>query len=301
MRNWLIIISMIAVFALLAGCSNQQNIDIEVTKPLTFSKDKEMPFEIKVTEEGKAVEELEITAQLSMVNMDHGTVDATFEEGEAGLYSTNVKLSMAGDWEVVYTINRDGKTFEKVYQYKVEKAAGVATINGELITTEDIEFYRFINKLHIAISRSEDEKRLSGKELEEALSYWDSQEKLNDNQNQLLTQIIRLRAMALLGQEKGHEATSDEVEKALETVRAQYGQHEVAKEMIKEYGEERFWLTEEKQYQLIVLSQKVQGDLVAKVKEENPNVNEHEISFLAQKEYEELLVSQVNSLEVEIF
>jgi CRISPR/Cas system CSM-associated protein Csm2 small subunit len=300
MRNWLMI-SMIAVFALLAGCSNQQNIDIEVTKPLTFSQDKEMPFEIKVTEEGKAVEELEITAQLSMVDMDHGTVDAAFEEGEAGLYSTNVKLSMAGDWEVVYTINRDGKSFEKVYQYKVEKAAGVATINGELITTEDIEFYRFINKLHIAISRSEDEKRLSGKELEEALSYWDSQEKLNDNQNQLLTQIIRLRAMALLGQEKGHEATSDEVEKALETVRAQYGQHEVAKEMIKEYGEEKFWLTEEKQYQLIVLSQKVQGDLVAKVKEENPNVNEQEISFLAQKEYEELLVSQVNSLEVEIF
>jgi hypothetical protein len=296
-----LIISLIAVFALLAGCSNNENIDLEVTKPLTFSKDKEMPFEIKVTEDGKAVEGLEITAQISMVDMDHGTVDTTFEEVESGVYSSNVKLSMAGDWEVVYTINRDGKTIEKVNQYKVEKAAGVATINGELITTEDIEFYRFINKLHIAISRSEDEKRLTGKELEEALAYWDSQEKLNDNQNQLLTQIIRLRAMALLGQEKGHEATSDEVEKALMTVRAQYGQHEIAQDMIKKYGEERFWLTEEKQYQLIVLSQKVQGDLVAKVKEENPNVNDQEISFLAQKEYEELLVSQVNSLEVEIF
>jgi hypothetical protein len=300
MKNWLII-SIIAVFAFLAGCSSNENIEIEVTKPLTFSKDKEMPFEVKVTEDGKAVEGLEMTAQISMVNMDHGTVDATFEEVEVGLYSANVKLSMAGDWEVVYTIDRDGKTFDKVNQYKVEKSAGVATINGELITTEDIEFYRFINKLHISISRSEDEKRLSGKELEEANAYWDSQEKLNDNQNQLLTQIIRLRAMALLGQEKGHEATSDEVEKALETVRAQYGQHEIAQEMIKEYGVDRFWLTEEKQYQLIVLSQKVQGDLVAKVKEENPNVNDQEISFLAQKEYEELLVSQVNSLEVEIF
>jgi hypothetical protein len=300
MRNWLMI-SMIVVLALLAGCSNNQNIDIEVTKPLTFSQDKEMPFEIKVTEEDKAVKGLKITAELAMVDMDHGTVDATFEEGEDGLYTTKVKLSMAGDWEVVYSIDRDGKTIEKVYQYKVEKAAGVATINGELITTEDIEFYRFINKLHIAISRSEDEKRLSGKELEEAHTYWDSQEKLNDNQNQLLTQIIRLRAMALLGQEKGHEATSDEVEKALVTVRAQYGQHKVAQDMIKEFGEERFWMTEEEQYQLIVLSQKVQADLVAKVKEEHPTVNEQEISFLAQKEYEELLVSQVNSLEVEIF
>lgn len=293
--------SIITVFALLAGCSGNQNIDIEVTKPLTFSEEKEMPFEIKITEDDKAVEDLEISATLSMVDMDHGTYDVTFEETEAGTYSATTKLSMAGDWEAVYTVERDGKTFEKVVQYKVEKSKGVATINGEVITSEDIEFYRFINKLHIAISRSADEKKYSGKELEDALAYWDAQEKMNENQNQLLTQIIRLRAMALLGEEKGHKATPEEVKAAIETVRKQYAEHEIAQELIKEFGEEKFWATEEKQYQLIILSQKVQQDLIAKVKKENPSVNDQEVSYLAQKEYEDLLVSQVNSLKIEIF
>jgi hypothetical protein len=299
MKN-LLYISIISLFALLAGCSSNQNVKVETTKPIYFSKE-EKPVEIKVTEDGKAVEGLKITAEFSMVDMDHGTHEASYEEVGDGIYSSELALPMGGDWEAVYTIERDGKTFEKVEQYKVEKNPGVATINGELISAEDIEFYRFINKLHVAISRSEDEKNLTGEKLDEALAYWDAQEKLNDNQNQLLTQIIRLRAMALLGAEKGHEASAGEVETALATVRAQYGQHEVAQEMIAEFGEERFWTIEEKQYQLIVLSQKVQQDLVAKVKKENPAVNDQEISFLAQKEYEELLVSQVNSLDIEIF
>jgi hypothetical protein len=299
MRN-LLYISIISLFALLAGCSSNQSVELETTKPIYFSEE-EKPVEIKVTEDGKAVEGLKINAEFSMVDMDHGTYEASYEEVGDGVYSSELALPMGGDWEAVYTIERDGKTFEKVEQYKVEKNPGVATINGELITAEDLEFYRFINKLHVAISRAEDEKNLTGEKLDEALAYWDAQEKLNDNQNQLLTQIIRLRAMALLGAEKGHEASADEVETALATVRAQYGQHEVAQEMIAEFGEERFWTIEEKQYQLIVLSQKVQQDLVANVKKENSAVNDQEISFLAQKEYEELLVSQVNSLEIEIF
>lgn len=300
MKKWLFI-SIIALFVMLAGCSAKPNINIETTKPLYFSKDKEMPLEIKVTEDGKAAKDLKINAKISMVGMDHGTIDVTFKEEKNGLYQANAKVSMPGKWEAVYTIDREGKTVEKVVQYEVEKNPGVATINGKLVTTDDIEFYRFINKLHIAISRSEDEKRLTGKELEEALAYWDSQEKMNDNQNQLITQIIRLRAMALLGTEKGYEATSDEIEKAIETVRAQYALHEVATNMIKEFGEEKFWSIEEKQYEMIVLSEKVQQDLIAKVKKENPKVNDQEISYLAQKEYEDLLVSQVNSLKIVIF
>lgn len=300
MRN-LIWFSLVGLLALLVGCSADQNVEIEVTKPLTFAKATETPFEIKVTEDGKAVEGLAISAELSMVDMDHGTVEAAFVESEPGTYSTNVKLSMAGDWEVVYKVEHDGKTFEKVEQYKVEKSEGVATINGELITHEDIEFYKFINKLHIAITRAEGEKNLTGEKLDEARAYWDSQEKLNENQNTLLTQIIRLRAMALLGAEKGHKASDEEVAAAVETVREQYSAQPVAVDMIKDFGEDRFWDIEKKQYNLIVLSQKVQQDLIADVKKENPTVNDQEIAYLAQKKYEELLVSQVNSLEIKIF
>jgi hypothetical protein len=51
---------------------------------------------------------------------------------------------------------------------------------------------------------------------------------------------------------------------------------------------------------MIVMSQKVQKDLLEKVKKENPKAGEQEVYYLAQKEYEELLVSQVNSLSIEI-
>ncbi|MCM3764105.1 hypothetical protein [Neobacillus niacini] len=51
---------------------------------------------------------------------------------------------------------------------------------------------------------------------------------------------------------------------------------------------------------MIVLSKKVQSDLVTKVKKENPSYGEQEVLFQAQKQYEDLLVSQVNSLEIEI-
>ena len=83
-------------------------------------------------------------------------------------------------------------------------------------------------------------------------------------------------------------------------MQGQYNQYETAKAMITQFGEEAFWEIEKQQYQLIVLSQKVQNDLVAQVKKENPKMGEQEVFFQAQKLYEELLVSQVNSLEIVI-
>lgn len=232
--------------------------------------------------------------------MDHGKYEVNFTEEEKGIYSSEVELPMAGEWEIVFTISEDGKEVEKVIEYDVKEPEGVATINGDWVTTEDIEFYRFINELHIAINREQAEEKYEGKELEGALANLDDQEQAVQDQNTLLTQIIRLRSVALLGLEKGHEASSEEVKKAIESVREQYGQSQAAQNLIKEFGEDKFWDKQEKQYELIVLSQKVQTDLINKVKEANPDVNEQEILYQAQKQYEELLVSQVNSLNIVI-
>jgi hypothetical protein len=68
--------------------------------------------------------------------------------------------------------------------------------------------------------------------------------------------------------------------------------------MIKEYGEKSFWNKELSQYQLIVLSKKVQQDVMNKVKKANPKAEEKEIYFLANKEYEELLISQMGTLKI---
>ncbi|SDN00078.1 FixH family protein [Bacillus sp. OK048] len=286
--------------AILAGCSSDPKYKIEVTKPIYFQADTEVPFEIMVTEEEKAVEGLDVSAAFSMTNMDHGMTEVTLTEGSEGKYGGNVKLPMGGKYEIAFTLEKDGKKTEEVIDYEVKKPEGVASINGDWITNENLDFYKFINSLQLAINRETDQKRYTGDQLKEALSYWDSQEKVVEDKNQLLTQIIRLRAMAMLAEEKGHTASAAEIDTEINKVRDQYNQFESAKAMIKEYGEEKFWETEKQQYQLIVLSQKVQKDMIEKVNKENPEMAQQEINFQAQKQYEELLVSQVNSLKIQV-
>ncbi|WP_419954940.1 FixH family protein [Neobacillus niacini] len=286
--------------ALLGGCSAGPDYSIEITKPIYQEPDKEMPMEIQVKEKDKGVTGLDVTAEFSMTNMDHGMTKAELTEGEDGIYSGNVELPMPGKYEILFILEKDGDKTEKVISYEVEKPNGVASINGEWITYEDLDFYKLINYLQLAINRETDQKRYTGDQLKESLAYWTAQEKLVEDQNQLLTQIIRLRSMAMLAEEKGHTATDAEIETELNKVRAQYDQFASAKAMINEYGEEKFWETEKQQYQLIVLSQKVQKDMIEKVKKENPEMSQQEINFQAQKQYEELLVSQVNSLKIEI-
>ncbi|MFE8697784.1 FixH family protein [Cytobacillus sp. FJAT-53684] len=299
MKKGLYSISFVLLF-MLAACSSGSSLEITVEKELYFQKEKTSEFAIKVTDQDEPVEDLEITAEFAMVDMDHGKYEVNFTEEEKGIYSSEVELPMAGEWEIVFTISEDGKEVEKVIEYDVKEPEGVATINGDWVTTEDIEFYRFINELHIAINREQAEEKYEGKELEGALANLDDQEQAVQDQNTLLTQIIRLRSVALLGLEKGHEASREEVKKAIESVREQYGQSQAAQNLIKEFGEDKFWDKQEKQYELIVLSQKVQTDLINKVKEANPDVNEQEILYQTQKQYEELLVSQVNSLNIVI-
>jgi hypothetical protein len=293
-------LGILLLIALLTGCASGPDYKVTVTKDLYFVKDTAMPFEIKVTENKKAVKGLDVSAELSMTKMDHGSYDVKLEEGKNGTYSGKVNLPMGGKYEAALTLEKDGKKTEKVIEMNVTKPEGVAKINGEWITDEDISFYKLINKIQLEINREGAKKKYKAKQLEEELAYLESQEKTIEDKNQLLTQIIRLRAIALLASEKGHKATDAEVDAALLKAREQYNQYEPAKKLINEYGEEKFWATEKQQYQMIVMSQKVQMDLINKVKKENPKAGEQEIYFQAQKEYEELLVSQVNSLKIEI-
>jgi hypothetical protein len=293
-------LAVLLVLVILAGCNADPEYKIEVTKPIYHQPDKEMPFEIKVSEKEEAASGLTVSAEFSMTNMDHGTTEVELTEKEDGIYSGAVKLPMTGKYEIFFTLEKDEKKAEQVLNYEVKQPEGVASIDGKWITYEDVDFYKFINYLQLAINRENDQKRYTGDQLKEALSYWESQEKLIQDQNQLLTQIIRLRSMAMLAEEKGHTASDAEVEAEINKVRGQYNQFESAKAMINEYGEEKFWETEKQQYQMIVLSQKVQKDIIEKVKKENPDMAQQEINFQAQKQYEELLVSQVNSLKIEI-
>ncbi|GHH98001.1 FixH family protein [Neobacillus kokaensis] len=295
-----LIYALVLLVAMLTGCSSGSNYTIKVTKEVYFQQDKASPIEIKVTDGGKAVKGLTVTAELSMANMDHGTSDVTLKEAADGVYSGEAQLPMNGKYEAAFMLVKDGDKAEKVIELNVGKPKGVAAINGKWITADDLAFYKMINQLQLAINREAANQKYSGTQLEEELAYLDSQEKLAVDENQLLTQIIRLRAMALLAEEKGHQALDLEVEKAVVQAREQYSEYDAAMKLIKEYGEDQFWDAEKTQFQMIVLSKKVQQDVLAQVKKENPKAGEQEVLYLAQQKYEELLVSQVNSLKIEI-
>jgi hypothetical protein len=299
MKKWILLA--VALFVgLLAGCSSSPDYKVDITKPLYFQKDQDSSFEIKVTDNKKPVTGLDISAELSMANMDHGDAKVILKEEKKGLYTGKVKLQMDGKYEMAFTLKKGNKKSEKVFDYEVKKPEGVASINGEWIKNEDLEFYEVINKIQFAINRETAQKKYSGKQLEDELAYLDSQEKMADDKNQLLTQIIRLRSMAMLAEEKGHKASTEEVNASLAKAKQQYDQFESAKNLIQQFGEDKFWSIEEEQYKMIVLTQQVQKDVIAQVKKENPNVGEQEINFQAEKKYEDLLVEQINSLKIEI-
>jgi hypothetical protein len=166
---------------------------------------------------------------------------------------------------------------------------------------EEIRFYQLSSQLNIVISKEMDKTKYNEKELKEKLTYWERQEKYVHDVNAALTHLIELHSMALLAKEKGHSIAKDEVERAITMLRHQYNQYKIAEEMIKKYGEEKFWEKQEKYSELKLLANKVFDDIVQEVKKANPNIRKEEVSYLAQKKYEELLISQVDSLDIDLY
>ncbi|MCQ6280312.1 FixH family protein [Bacillus sp. EB600] len=296
-----ILLVLLLMAAMLAGCSSGPDYKVDVTKPLYFVKDKAAPFEIKVTEKGKAIKGLTVTAEMEMANMDHGTETAKLKESDSGHYSGKSKLPMDGKYKITFTMTKAKVKSETTIDYTVKKAQGLATINGKWITKDDLDFYQFVNKLQLEINRVTAKQKYKGDVLKDELTNIDTQEKAAADQNQLLTQIIRIRAMALLAEEKGHNATPADIQAAIAKDRAQYNEYPEAKQLIQQFGETKFSALAEKEYKYAVLANQVEADVIARTKAENPKVNDQEINYQAQQNYEDLLVSQMSSLKIEVF
>jgi hypothetical protein len=298
-RLWLWF-TLLLVVGVLAACSSGPNYKVTVTKDLYYVKDTAAPFEIKVTENGKTVKGLGVTAELSMANMDHGTTKVKLVEGKSGMYSGKVQVPMNGKYEMAFELKKGKQKTEKIIDYTVKKPKGVASINGTWITQEDFNFYKFLNQVQLAMKQESVKKQYSGENLTEELAYLKSQEKTVGDKNQIMTAIIRLRSMAMLAEEKGHKPSLTEADALMRNVKAKYNQSPAAAKLINEYGADKFWKMEREQYKLLALTKKVEQDLTAQMKKDNPKAGAQELDYLVQEKYEELLVSQVNSLKIVI-
>ncbi|MFV8827726.1 FixH family protein [Alkalihalobacterium sp. APHAB7] len=309
------IIGLLFLLLIFTGCSSTASSGIE-TIIEHEPQHKEDILQIYISDNGDPLTGLVITGVFEMVRMDHGVIEHKFTEINNGVYEVNLHLPMAGEWLSQLTMSNGVQTFEHLLTFEIPSEMAhkesphppeqniegvISTINGEEILGEDLEFYHFINVLQIALYRKNDKERYEGKELEEALKFWEAQEIEAGNVNTLLTQIIRLRAVALLAIEKGHITTQEEVAREIAKAKDELTNEPVAIELIQQYGEDRFWEKQQNQYQLIVLSQKVQQDMIDKVRDEHPTAVDAEINYLAHQEYEELLTSQVESLDIQIY
>ncbi|NUK30299.1 FixH family protein [Parageobacillus sp. VR-IP] len=298
MKKMAVAVLIITLF--LVGC-HKQDWEVSIkTKPF-YKEGVPAPFAVEVKANGKPVSGLTVHATFEMVNMDHGTITTTLREKSEGVYEGKVQLPMEGDWEALLRIKNGKQTMEKLVKMKVKKEDAVAMINGLAITMKDVHFYQTLSQIGIAIGKETDQAKYKGEELKERLNYWERQNQHLQQIHPSVTHLIELHSMALLAKEKGYSVTKSEVAKELTERKRQYDRYKTAKEIIRQYGEKKFWKQQQQYAELVLLAKKVWNDMVKQTEKENPNVAKTEIYFLAQKKYDELLISQVNSLQIKLY
>ncbi|MED4904786.1 FixH family protein [Parageobacillus thermoglucosidasius] len=270
------------------------------TKPF-YKEGVSAPFVVEIKENGKPASGLTVHAVFEMANMDHGTITTTLKEKGDGIYEGKVQLPMEGEWETLLRIKNGKQTVEKLIKMQVKKEDAVAKINGLAITTEDVRFYQTLAQIEIAIGKETDQAKYKGEEFKERLAYWKRQEQHLQQINPTVTHLIELHSMALLAKEKGYSVAKNQIAKEVLEQKQQYDRYKVAKEIIHQYGEKKFWKQHQQHTELTLLAKEVWNDMMQQAKKENPNAVQTEIRYLAQKKYEELLISQVDSLQIELY
>lgn len=176
----------------------------------------------------------------------------------------------------------------------------VVTIDGKVLSYEDLQFYQLMNKVDIELNRAADEMNLEGKEQEEKISYWDEQLKYHDNFNVNLSKMIEQHTMFLLAREKGLEIESSEVAKTVEAFTARIAKNESASQLVSDYPEDAYKNRLNNYFTEKLLTQQIYDTLKADVVKEKPDASEKEIAYDTSKNYEDLYQSQIASLEIKI-
>ena len=155
-------------------------------------------------------------------------------------------------------------------------------IDGEVISQEEIEYEFFRHELIQA---------LSGKaEIE------------TPTKEEIITQIVQLRAVNLLANLKGVSTTSDEVEERISAFKQNTASLQDFNERARQFGEDRFWRFEKNRYFIILNTEKIKKNLVEdereKYKQNNADAPEGVLIYTASRKFDDLVVEAVGLLEI---
>jgi hypothetical protein len=176
----------------------------------------------------------------------------------------------------------------------------VVTIDGKVLTYEDLQFYQLMSKVEIELNRQEGERTLQGDKLTDKLAYWDEQLEYHDNFNVNLSKMIEQHTMYLLAKEKGLNAEGTAVEETIKEFTARVEQNEAAAKLVAGFPEDAYKNRLNTFFTEKLLNQQIYGILQADVQKEKPNASEKEIAYDTSKNYEQLYQSQISSLDIKI-
>lgn len=176
----------------------------------------------------------------------------------------------------------------------------VVTINGKVLSYEDLQFYQLMNKVDIELNRAVDENKLEGEELKEKLAFWDEQLKYHDNFNVNLSKMMEQHTMYLLAREKGLDVDTAKVGKSVEEFKDKVAQNEAASQLVSSFPEDAYKNRLNNYFTEKLLTQQIYDTLKADVVKEKPNASEKEVAYDTAKNYEGLYQSQIASLEIKI-
>lgn len=176
----------------------------------------------------------------------------------------------------------------------------VVTINGKVLSYEDLQFYQLMNKVEIELNRQQDELKLQGEELKDKIAYWDEQLKYHDNFNVNLSKMIEQHTMYLLAKEKGLNVEDGTVAKTIDEFTAKVTLNKPASQLVAAFPEDAYQNRLNRFFTEKLLTQQIYETLKADVVKEKPNASEKEIAYDTSKNYEELYQSQISSLDIKI-
>ena len=192
----------------------------------------------------------------------------------------------------------------QVKKSKPELSAGtenVVKIEGTTFTRDDMEFYALMQKTKNELNRATDAEGLQGQALSASDAYWDAQNKMFDNVNVKLQNLIEIHAMSLLAEEKNYFVPYEELGLKVTEYYEIIEDNAAIQEMIKQYGEENHDLNVEAYMRESMLRDRVAADIEKTVLDELPDVTEQEIRYEVNTRYDELSMDQISGLEMKIY
>lgn len=157
-----------------------------------------------------------------------------------------------------------------------------ASVGGKKISQEELDYECFRAKLQKALANNQEDDTCPPEQT-------------------LISQIIELKAIDYLAEEKGVAATEEEVQQRMDALKEDLASSTVFKEMVSAFGEEKYWQFEKQRYFTIINAEKIKEKLAEEEKEKHSYLNDESLKYNAKKKFDDLIVEAVGKIETTIF